>query len=97
MKKKWRVFVGRVLCCLPFSGISTLAPHNCLESSLPTKQGANYLRFHCVALHEATMQNNQQKEASGDTDGSTNCLRKKPDHKLCIKTTLTNEIIIRRK
>lgn len=45
-------------------------------SVLPAKQGSNYLCFHCVTLQEATMQNNQPKEASGDTDGRTNCLRK---------------------
>lgn len=70
---------------------------NCLELFLPAKQDSDYLCFHCITLHEATMHNNQQKEASGDTDGSTNCFKKGLDHKLCIKTTLTNEIIIRRK
>lgn len=46
-----------------------------VERSLPAKQGSNSLCFHCVTLQEATMQNNQQKGASGDTDASTNCLR----------------------
>lgn len=41
------------------------------------KQCSNYLCFYCVTIHEATMQNNQQKEASGDTDGSISCLREK--------------------
>lgn len=51
-----------------------------VECSFPAKQGLNSFCFHCVTLHEATMQNNQQKGASGDTDASTNCLRgkKKP-------------------
>lgn len=31
--------------------------------------------FHCVTLHKTTTHNNWKKEASGDTDGSTNCLR----------------------
>lgn len=68
--------MGRILYCFTFSGIGTLALYNCLECSLPAKQGSNYLCFHCVTLQEATMQNNQPKEASGDTDGRTNCLRK---------------------
>lgn len=41
------------------------------------KQCSHYLCFHCVTLQEATMQNNQQKEASGDTDVSISCLREK--------------------
>ena len=75
-KKKWHIFTGRILYCLTFSGIGTPALRNCLECSLPAKQGSNYLCLHCVTLQEATIQNNQQKEASGDTDGSANCLRK---------------------
>lgn len=74
-KQKVACLVERILRQLTCSGIGMLAPCNCLEIFLQAKQDWNYLCFHCVTLHKTTTHNNWKKEASGDTDGSTNCLR----------------------
>lgn len=96
MKKKSGMFFWEEYYVASASPESVFWHHASVWSVLCLQNKAQVIYVFVVSYY---MQNNQQKGASGDTDGSANCLRekKKPDHKLCIKTALTNEIIIRRK
>lgn len=104
MKKKVACFCEKTII-LPYLLWNQYSGNILMSGAVsPSKNNARIIHVfivsHCKRLQ---CKNSLQKEAPGDTDGSINCLGAGVgggwcgDHKLCIETILTNEIIIRKK